>query len=181
MISIGTKLKGCYILEPTVFRDSRGCFFESYTKSKFDALVGQKVDFIQDNQAFSKKGALRGLHFQVGEFSQAKLVRVTQGVVMDVAVDLRPNSESFLQHITIELSEENKKQLFVPRGFAHGYIVLSDTAVFNYKCDNVYNKASENGVIYNDSDLNIDWNLNAEQFIISEKDKVLPTIKQLFK
>ncbi|PKG52018.1 dTDP-4-dehydrorhamnose 3,5-epimerase [Olleya sp. 1-3] len=181
MKAIKTILKDCYILEPTVFGDSRGYFFESYKKSEFDYLINQKVDFIQDNQAFSKKGALRGLHFQVGEFSQAKLVRVTQGVVMDVAVDLRPNSESFLQHITIELSEENKKQLFVPRGFAHGYIVLSDTAVFNYKCDNVYNKASENGVIYNDSDLNIDWNLNAEQFIISEKDKVLPTIKQLFK
>ena len=181
MRSIEAKLKDCYILEPTVFGDSRGYFFESYTKSKFDALVDQKVDFIQDNQAFSKKGALRGLHFQEGEFSQAKLVRVTQGVVMDVAVDLRPNSESFLQHVTIELSEENKKQLFVPRGFAHGYIVLSDTAVFNYKCDNTYNKASENGVIYNDSDLNINWGLDSEQFIISEKDKVLPTIKQLFK
>ena len=181
MKAIETKLKGCFVLESSVFVDSRGYFFESYTKSKFDTLVGHNVDFIQDNQAFSKKGALRGLHFQEGEFAQAKLVRVTQGVVMDVAVDLRPNSESFLQHVTIELSEENKKQLFVPRGFAHGYIVLSDTAVFNYKCDNVYNKASENGVIYNDSDLNIDWNLNAEQFIISEKDKVLPTIKQLFK
>ena len=181
MRSIETKLKDCYILEPTVFGDSRGYFFESYTKSKFDVLVGQKVDFIQDNQAFSKKGALRGLHFQEGEFAQAKLVRVTQGVVMDVAVDLRPNSESFLQHVTIELSEENKKQLFVPRGFAHGYIVLSDTVVFNYKCDNIYNKASENGVIYNDSDLNINWGLDSEQFIISEKDKVLPTIKQLFK
>lgn len=181
MRSIETKLKDCYILEPTVFGDSRGYFFESYTKSKFDTLVGQKVDFIQDNQAFSKKGALRGLHFQEGGFAQAKLVRVTQGVVMDVAVDLRPNSESFLQHVTIELSEENKKQLFVPRGFAHGYIVLSDTAVFNYKCDNIYNKASENGIIYNDSDLNINWGLDSEQFIISEKDKVLPTIKQLFK
>ncbi|WP_272023231.1 dTDP-4-dehydrorhamnose 3,5-epimerase [Olleya namhaensis] len=181
MKAIKTILKDCYIIEPTVFGDSRGYFFESYSKNKFDSLLGQKVDFIQDNQAFSKKGALRGLHFQEREFAQAKLVRVTQGVVMDVAVDLRPNSESFLQHLTIELSEENKKQLFVPRGFAHGYIVLSDTAIFNYKCDNVYNKASENGVIYNDSDLNIDWNLDAEQFIISEKDKILPTIKQLFK
>ncbi|WP_281847354.1 dTDP-4-dehydrorhamnose 3,5-epimerase [Olleya namhaensis] len=181
MKAIKTILKDCYIIEPTVFGDSRGYFFESYSKNKFDSLLGQKVDFIQDNQAFSKKGALRGLHFQEREFAQAKLVRVTQGVVMDVAVDLRPNSESFLQHLTIELSEENKKQLFVPRGFAHGYIVLSDTAIFNYKCDNVYNKASENGVIYNDSDLKIDWNLDAEQFIISEKDKILPTIKQLFK
>jgi len=176
-----TILKNCYILEPTVFGDERGYFFESYNKNRFENLIGQSVKFIQDNEAFSKKGALRGLHFQEGKFAQAKLVRVTQGTVIDVAVDLRPNSPTFLKHVTIELSSENKKQLFVPRGFAHGYIVLSDTAVFNYKCDNVYNKASENGIIYNDKDLNIDWKLEAQQFIISEKDKVLPTIKELFK
>jgi len=176
-----TILKNCYILEPTVFGDERGYFFESYNKNRFENLIGQSVKFIQDNEAFSKKGALRGLHFQEGKFAQAKLVRVTQGTVIDVAVDLRPNSPTFLKHVTIELSSENKKQLFVPRGFAHGYIVLSDTAVFNYKCDNVYNKASENGIIYNDKDLNIDWKLEEQQFIISEKDKVLPTIKELFK
>ncbi|WP_289043751.1 dTDP-4-dehydrorhamnose 3,5-epimerase [uncultured Olleya sp.] len=178
---VKTKLKDCFILEPTIFGDTRGYFFESYNKTKFESLIGKSIDFIQDNEAFSNKGALRGLHFQKGEFAQAKLVRVTQGLVLDVAVDLRPDSETFLQHIAIELSHENKKQLFVPRGFAHGYVVLSDTAVFNYKCDNIYNKASENGVIYNDKDLNIDWNLDPEQFIISEKDKVLPTIKELFK
>ena len=176
-----TSLKDCYILEPTIFGDDRGYFFESYNKEKFESLIGKSVHFIQDNEAFSKKGALRGLHFQEGVHAQAKLVRVTQGVVIDVAVDLRSDSDSFLKHIAVELSAENKKQLFVPRGFAHGYIVLSETALFNYKCDNVYNKASESGVIYNDIDLKIDWKLDPKEFIISEKDKVLPTIKQMFK
>uniref|UniRef100_UPI0025C19233 dTDP-4-dehydrorhamnose 3,5-epimerase n=1 Tax=Lacinutrix sp. TaxID=1937692 RepID=UPI0025C19233 len=175
-----TNLQGCYILEPSIFNDERGYFFESYNKEKFETLIGQSVNFIQDNEAFSNKGALRGLHFQKGEHAQAKLVRVTQGKVLDVAVDLRPKSETFLKHITIELSSENKKQLFVPRGFAHGYIVLSETAVFNYKCDNAYNKASESGVIFNDKELKIDWQLKPEQFIISAKDKVLPTVKELF-
>ena len=138
------------------------------------------MNFIQDNEAYSTKGALRGLHFQKGGFAQAKLVRVTQGVVLDVAVDLRPDSPTFKEYITIELSAENKKQLFVPRGFAHGYIVLSETALFNYKCDNVYNKASEGGLIYNDDTLNIDWKLDASEFIISDKDRILPTLKELF-
>lgn len=178
---LNTKLKDCYILEPTVFGDERGYFFESYNKNTFEKLTNIKVNFVQDNEAFSNKGALRGLHFQKGEHAQAKLVRVTQGVVIDVAVDLREDSETFLEHIAVELSSENKKQLFVPRGFAHGYIVLSDTAVFNYKCDNWYNKTSEGGVIYNDSDLNIDWKLSSEQFIVSEKDQILPTVKTLFK
>ncbi|QXP60658.1 dTDP-4-dehydrorhamnose 3,5-epimerase [Olleya sp. HaHaR_3_96] len=181
MQAIETSLKDCYILEPTIFGDDRGYFFESYNKEKFESLIGKAVDFIQDNEAFSKKGALRGLHFQEGVHAQAKLVRVTQGLVIDVAVDLRSNSETFLQHFAIELSAENKKQLFVPRGFAHGYIVLSETAVFNYKCDNLYNRASENGIIYNDINLNIDWKLDSNEFIISEKDKVLPTIKQMLK
>lgn len=178
---VKTNLKDCFIFEPTIFGDNRGYFFESYNKAKFESLIGKSVNFIQDNEAFSNKGALRGLHFQEGEFAQAKLVRVTQGLVLDVAVDLRPDSETFLQHIAVELSADNKKQLFVPRGFAHGYIVLSDTAVFNYKCDNIYNKDSESGVIYNDKDLNIDWKLSPDQFIISEKDKILPTIKTLYK
>ncbi|AXO80776.1 dTDP-4-dehydrorhamnose 3,5-epimerase [Olleya aquimaris] len=177
---VQTKLKDCYIFEPTVFGDNRGYFFESYNKVKFESLIGKSVNFIQDNEAFSNKGALRGLHFQKGEFAQAKLVRVTHGLVLDVAVDLRKDSETFLQHIAVELSSDNKKQLFVPRGFAHGYVVLSDTAMFNYKCDNVYNKASEGGVIYSDQDLKIDWKLNPELFIVSEKDKILPTIKELY-
>ncbi|MGB6268421.1 MAG: dTDP-4-dehydrorhamnose 3,5-epimerase [Olleya sp.] len=176
-----TKLNDCYILEPTIFGDERGYFFESYNKKQFEALVGKEVNFIQDNESFSSKGVLRGLHFQKGEHAQAKLVRVTQGKVLDVAVDLRPESETFLKHFSVELSAQNKKQLFVPRGFAHGFIVLSETAVFNYKVDNWYNKASEGGVIYNDETLNIDWQLDSNQFIISEKDKVLPTIKELFK
>ena len=174
-----TNLKDCFIFEPSIFGDERGYFFESYNKNKFESLINKPVDFIQDNEAFSKKGALRGLHFQEGEFAQAKLVRVTQGAVIDVAVDLRPTSNTFLKHIAVELSAENKKQLFVPRGFAHGYIVISETAVFNYKCDNVYNKSSENGLIYNDRDLNIDWKLSPSLFIISEKDKILPTLSHL--
>lgn len=175
-----TKLKGCFVIEPRVFNDDRGYFFESYNKEKFEELTGSKVDFVQDNESFSTKGVLRGLHFQKGEHAQAKLVRVTHGEVLDVAVDIRPESETFLQVEAVRLSAENKKQLFVPRGFAHGFIVLSDTVVFNYKCDNFYNKASEGGIIYNDETLNIDWILNSSEFLVSEKDLVLPTTKDLF-
>lgn len=175
-----TKLKGCFVIEPRVFNDDRGYFFESYNKAVFDKTVDANVDFVQDNESFSTKGVLRGLHFQKGEFAQAKLVRVTQGEVLDVVVDLRLGSETFLQVETVILSSENKKQLFVPRGFAHGFIVLSDTVVFNYKCDNWYNKASEDGIIYNDPTLNIDWILDSSEFIVSEKDIILPTVKDLF-
>ena len=175
-----TKLKGCFVIEPRVFNDDRGYFFESYNKEKFEELTGSKVDFVQDNESFSTKGVLRGLHFQKGEHAQAKLVRVTHGEVLDVAVDIRPDSETFLQVVTERLSAENKKQLFVPRGFAHGFIVLSDTVVFNYKCDNFYNKASEGGIIYNDETLNINWILDSNEFLVSEKDLVLPTVKELF-
>jgi len=175
-----TKLKGCFVIEPRVFNDDRGYFFESYNKEKFEELTGSKVDFVQDNESFSTKGVLRGLHFQKGEHAQAKLVRVIHGEVLDVAVDIRPESETFLQVEAVRLSAENKKQLFVPRGFAHGFIVLSDTVVFNYKCDNFYNKASEGGIIYNDGALNIDWILNPSEFLVSEKDLILPTTKDLF-
>ena len=178
MIAKETKLQGCYILEPTVFGDSRGYFFESYNKQTFDKLINHNVNFVQDNESFSSRGVLRGLHGQKDEFAQAKLVRVTQGEVLDVAVDFRKDSPTYLQHVSVKLSSENKKQLFVPRGFLHGFVVLSETAVFNYKCDNLYNKEAEEGIIYNDSDLNIDWLLNEDQLMISEKDKVLPTIKQ---
>jgi len=175
-----TKLKGCFVIEPSVFNDDRGYFFESYNKEKFEELIGSKVNFVQDNESFSTKGVLRGVHFQKGEHAQAKLVRVTHGEVLDVAVDLRPESKTFLQVVTERLSAENKKQLFVPRGFAHGFIVLSDTVVFNYKCDNFYNKASEGGIIYNDDTLNIDWILDSQEFLVSEKDLILPTVKELF-
>ncbi len=176
-----TQLKGCFVIEPSVFNDDRGYFFESHNKEKFDDLIGTKVNFIQDNESFSTKGVLRGLHFQRGAHAQAKLVRVTHGEVLDVAVDIRPDSSTFLHVVTERLSAENKKQLFVPRGFAHGFIVLSDTVVFNYKCDNYYNKASEGGIIYNDKTLNIDWLMDSKDFLVSEKDLVLPTVNDLFK
>jgi dTDP-4-dehydrorhamnose 3,5-epimerase len=173
-----TKLKGCFIIEPKVFQDSRGYFFESYNQSSFNKLIGQNINFIQDNESFSTKGVLRGLHFQKGEYAQAKLVRVIKGSVLDIAVDIRKYSPTFGEHVSLELSEENKKQFFIPRGFAHGFIVLSDTAIFSYKCDNFYNKDSEGGIIYNDKDLNIDWVLNEDEFIVSEKDMFLKPLSQ---
>lgn len=172
-----TKLKGCYIIEPKIFEDKRGYFFESFNNKQFNDLTGAKIIFIQDNESYSTKGVLRGLHYQTGNYAQAKLVRVIKGKVLDVAVDLRENSKTFGEHISVEISEQNKKQLFVPRGFAHGFIVLSETAIFSYKCDNYYNKTSEQGVIYNDKDLNIDWRLPEKEIIISEKDVILPTFK----
>lgn len=177
MIFSETKLKGCFVLEPSVFKDNRGYFFESFNKERFDQGIGVKVNFVQDNQSFSQKGVIRGLHYQTGEFAQAKLVRVLSGKVLDIAVDIRKNSPTFGEHFSIELSSENKKQLFIPRGFAHGFAVLSDTAEFFYKCDNYYNKSSEGGVIFNDPTLNIDWKLSGDQYKVSEKDLVLPTLE----
>ena len=171
-----TKLKGCFIIEPTIFGDERGYFIESFNKQKFQELIGIEIEFVQDNESYSTKGVLRGLHFQKGDFAQAKLVRVSQGAVLDIAIDIRKDSPTFGQHVSIELSSENKKQLFVPRGFAHGFIVLSDTVTFLYKCDNLYNKDSEGGIIYNDPSLNIDWKLPVSEFVISQKDTVLPTL-----
>lgn len=169
-----TKLKGCFIIEPTVFKDERGYFYETFNQQKFTELTGKKVNFVQDNESFSTKGVLRGLHYQDGEFAQAKLVRVAQGSILDVAVDLRKDSPTYGEHVSVEISSENKKQLFVPRGFAHGFVVLSETVLFLYKCDNFYNKQSERGVIYNDPTLNIDWKLSKNELIISPKDIVLP-------
>ena len=171
---VQTPLKGCVVLTPTVFCDGRGRFSESYKKEAFNEALGQEVNFVQDNESFSSKGVLRGLHFQKGKCAQAKLVRVVHGSVLDVAVDLSPDSTTYGQHFSIELSADNKKQLFVPRGFAHGFVVLSETAVFSYKCDNYYNKESESGIIYNDPTLNIDWKLPSEQLQLSEKDLQLP-------
>ncbi|WP_194768189.1 dTDP-4-dehydrorhamnose 3,5-epimerase [Tamlana sp. I1] len=175
-----TKLKGCFIIEPKIFNDSRGYFFESFNQQTFNALINHEVNFVQDNESFSSKGVLRGLHYQTGEHAQAKLVRVIKGSVLDVVVDLRKDSPTFGQHETVELTETNKKQLFVPRGFAHGFVVLSDTAIFSYKCDNFYNKASEGGIIYNDKTLDIDWRLPNEDLIVSEKDLVLPNFESRF-
>jgi len=171
-----TKLEGCYIIHDTVHGDSRGYFFESFHKSRFYEQTGLSIDFVQDNQSKSQRGVLRGLHYQQGEFAQAKLVRVLQGKVLDVAVDLRKDSPTFGEHIAVELSEESRTQFFVPRGFAHGFAVLSEAAVFFYKCDNFYHKESEGGIIYNDADLNIDWQLADADILLSDKDKLLPTL-----
>ena len=172
-----THLQGCFIIEPTIFEDQRGYFFESFNQQKFNELTGTSVDFVQDNESLSSKGVLRGLHYQTGKFAQAKLVRVIKGSVLDVVVDIRKDSITYGQHFSLELSEINKKQLFVPRGFAHGFVVLSDNTIFSYKCDNLYNKESEGGIIYNDKTLNVDWKLSEKEFIISDKDKILPVFE----
>ena len=174
---IETKLKGCFILEPKIIKDERGYFMESFNEKTFQEGIGQKVTFVQDNQSFSTKGVLRGLHYQCGEYAQAKLVRVLQGEVLDVAVDLRPDSKTYGQYESVVLSAENQLQFFMPRGFAHGFLVLSETATFFYKCDNLYNKESEAGLIFNDETLNINWNFPFKDLIISEKDLVLPTLQ----
>lgn len=177
MIFTETKLKGCFIIEPKIIDDERGYFMESFNEKTFQKGVGQDVHFVQDNQSFSSKGVLRGLHYQTRENAQAKLVRVLQGEVLDIAVDIRPNSETFGQYESIILSSENKIQFFIPRGFAHGFLVLSETATFFYKCDNFYNKESEGGIIFNDETIDIDWQFDTEKLIISEKDRFLPTLE----
>jgi dTDP-4-dehydrorhamnose 3,5-epimerase len=169
MAFIKTEIEGVIIFEPQVFTDGRGYFFESYNKSIF-ASSGITCEFVQDNEASSQYGVIRGLHFQKGKFAQAKLVRVTSGAILDVAVDMREGSPYYGSHISVELSAENKKQLFVPRGFAHGYSVLSEQARVIYKCDNFYNKASEGGIIYNDKTLAINWRIPKGKEIISDKD-----------
>jgi dTDP-4-dehydrorhamnose 3,5-epimerase len=171
MKGIETKLKGCFILEPSVFEDERGYFFESFNENKLEAILGYKPSFVQDNQSKSSYGVVRGLHMQAGAHSQAKLVRVVEGTVIDVAVDVRKDSPTFGQSVAVELSAENKRQLFVPRGFLHGFSVISESAVFFYKCDNGYNKESEDGVNPLDLDLAIDWKLEPKDMVLSEKDK----------
>ena len=173
-----TPLEGCLLIKPQVFKDDRGSFFESYNHKLFQEKTGLNVDFIQDNQSISQRGALRGIHLQTGENAQAKLVRVVQGEVLDVAVDLRKGSSTFGKTYSIILNEENNFQLFIPKGFGHGFITLSKTAIFAYKCDNYYHKTSEAGVIYNDPMLNIDWQLPKEEFILSPKDQEHPTLEE---
>lgn len=174
-----TKLSGCFIIHDTVFEDSRGYFFESFNKQKFDALTGTNTTFVQDNQSKSTRGVLRGLHFQKGEHAQAKLVRVLEGAVLDVAVDLRKESPTFGQYVAVELTATNRLQFFIPRGFAHGFLVLSETTTFFYKCDNFYNKESDGGLIYNDSTVNIDWQIDSSELLLSEKDKLQPTFEEI--
>ena len=171
-----TSIPDVYIIEPRVFNDERGYFFEAFKKEDFEAHVG-KVDFVQDNESKSVRGVLRGLHYQKGEFSQAKLVRVIKGKVIDVAVDLRRSSPTFGKHVAVELSEENKLQLFIPRGFAHGFLVLSDEAVFDYKVDNAYAPQAEAGIRWNDPVLGIEWPISGDEVLASEKDLAAPAFE----
>ena len=169
-----TPLQDCYILEPSVFTDERGYFYEKFNEKKFEELTGMNGHFVQDNISKSSYGVLRGLHLQKGDHAQAKLVSCLEGSVWDVAVDLRPDSATFGKWYGIELTAENKLQFYVPRGVGHGFSVLSETAVFAYKCDNFYNKESEGGVLWNDPDLAIDWKLPASDVILSDKDLIQP-------
>jgi len=177
---IETNIQGVLIIEPRVFEDSRGYFFESYNENFFKQH-GLNYHFVQDNESLSSYGTIRGLHFQKFEYAQAKLVRVLQGRVLDVAVDLRPKSATYGQHIAVELTSDNKRQLLIPRGFAHGFSVLSETAVFAYKCDNFYHAPADAGLLWNDSDLAIDWKIPDDKVILSDKDKKHPQLKDLEK
>ena len=171
-------IPGVWVIEPQVFNDSRGYFFEAFKKEEFEQHIG-KVDFIQDNESKSSYGVLRGLHYQKGEFAQAKLVRVIKGDVLDVAVDIRKDSPTFGKHVAVILNEENKKQFFIPRGFAHGFLVLSPEAVFTYKVDNIYAPQSEGGIIYNDPQIGIEWQIPEENLLLSEKDGKLPMLDSI--
>ena len=176
MIFTEQNIPGVWVIEPKVFADSRGYFMESFKQNEFEKHIG-KVDFIQDNESKSSYGVLRGLHYQKGEFSQAKLVRVIKGKVLDVAVDIRKSSPTFGQFVAVELSEENKKHLFIPRGFAHGFVVLSEEAIFTYKVDNLYAPQADAGIIYNDPEIGISWQINTEDILLSEKDTKHPLLK----
>ncbi|GAB5566138.1 MAG: dTDP-4-dehydrorhamnose 3,5-epimerase [Winogradskyella sp.] len=175
-----TELEGCYVITPRVFQDKRGEFFESFNQDKFEQLTGVNPNFVQDNQSISHKNVLRGLHFQIGDYAQAKLVRVISGSVLDVVVDIRPNSKTFGKYITLVLDDKTNKQLYIPRGMAHGFLSLEDNTIFSYKCDNYYNKASERGIIFNDESIGIDWNEDDASLIVSEKDLILPTLEEYF-
>ena len=165
-----------FLIEPIIHKDIRGYFVETFRQALFDEAIGYKVDFVQDNESKSVRGVLRGLHFQSPPHTQGKLVRVISGSVLDVAVDIRRNSETFGQHVAIELSDENKKQLFIPRGFAHGFVVLSESATISYKVDAYYSAKHNEGIAYNDSDINIEWGFSENEIILSEVDKNYPTL-----
>jgi len=175
---VKTAIEDLIIIEPRVFKDDRGYFFESYSKAEFERN-GLHYDFVQDNQSLSSYGTVRGLHFQKGASAQAKLVRCIAGKVLDVAVDLRPGSPTYGRHVSVELDTESHRMFMVPRGFAHGFSVLSETAIFAYKCDNLYDKASEGGLLWNDPELGIDWKIPEAEALLSEKDKLNPTLKEI--
>ena len=174
---IKTAIEGLLIIEPTVFGDSRGYFFESYNKQRFNEATGLDIDFVQDNQSKSCYGVLRGLHFQKPPYAQSKLVRCVRGKVLDVAVDIRKSSPTFGKYVAVELTEDNHRQLFIPHGFAHGFVVLSEEAIFQYKCDNFYHKESEGAIAWNDPEINIDWTIPFDDVMLSDKDKVNPLLK----
>ena len=178
---IHTELKDCFLLKPAVFEDKRGFFQETFSQRLFEEVTGLKTRFVQDNQSISSKGVLRGLHFQIGEMAQAKLVRVGKGKVLDIVVDIRKESKTFGKSFSTVLDDVENLQLFVPRGFAHGFVTLSDESIFLYKCDNYYNKQWEGGIIYNDATLQLDWFLPKEQLIISDKDLGLPSFEEAIK
>lgn len=173
---IPTEIEGVLIIEPRIFQDSRGYFFESFNQKEFEEKVGDVV-FVQDNESKSCYGVVRGLHFQKEGHAQSKLVRVVKGKVLDVAVDLRPGSVTFGKHVSVELSEDNHRQFYIPRGFAHGFSVLSDEVIFQYKCDNLYCPESEGAIAWDDPDLGIDWRIPADKVILSEKDRNHPRLK----
>ena len=173
---VTTDIEGVYIIKPRVFGDARGYFFESYSQREFEEKVG-KVDFVQDNESMSKKGVMRGLHFQRPPFSQSKLVRCVKGRVLDVAVDIRKGSPTYGKHVAVELTEDNHLQFFIPKGFAHGFVVLSDVAVFQYKCDNFYHPEADGGISILDDSLGIDWKISTQNAILSEKDTKHPLLK----
>ena len=181
MIIEQTNLKGCFVIKPNVFKDERGWFFESFNANVFSKETGITVNFVQDNESKSSKGVLRGLHFQTGDYAQAKLVRVVKGSVLDVCVDIRKDSRTFGKYYSLILDDKEHKQLYIPKGFAHGFLVLEDDTVFSYKCDKYYHKPSESGIIFNDKKLNIDWGVSEDQLILSEKDKQLPSFESLCK
>lgn len=174
---IKTELDGVLILKPKIFNDARGYFFESYNKRQFEQAIGREVDFVQDNESASTRGVMRGLHFQRPPFTQAKLVRCVRGSVLDVAVDIRKGSPTFGRHVAVELSESNHLQFFIPRGFAHGFAVLSDEAVFQYKCDNYYEPSADGGISILDDSLGIDWQIPAQEALLSEKDSRHPLLR----
>ena len=170
---------GIWVVEPKIHGDERGYFIETFRQDKLENALGYKVNFVQDNESKSFKGVLRGLHFQLAPHAQSKLVRVIEGAVLDVAVDIREGSTSFGQHVAVVLSGVNKKQIFIPRGFAHGFVVLTDTATFAYKVDNYYSPECERGLAFDDIDLNIDWQLNRQQLLLSDKDTRQPRLAEL--
>jgi len=174
-----TEIEDVVVIEPKIYGDDRGYFVETYRKDKLEEFVGYSLNFCQDNESKSSKGVLRGLHYQLPPFAQTKLVRVIQGKVLDIAVDIRKGSPTFGKYVAVELSSENKKQLLVPRGFAHGFVVLEDDTIFSYKVDNYYNPECDRGIAYNDSSICVEWGLNPDELILSDKDKNAPSITQV--